>query len=171
MKILVKLSFHCGDPGSPVTNYESLYVLTNNKEKTRENLINTLLNNTIGEKIIVPNILPKFITVQQNKILIRYFQDSDGLYNFKIVKKCLFLTPKIEQAKLNGQLYYKKRRRRLVPGGKLQTTVMTNFTKIYYAIFLQVIVITVLLFMFSIIRHFQLLCVFLDNMGKTNSNI
>lgn len=90
MKILVKLSFHCGDSGSPITNYESLYVLTNNKEQTREGLIKTLLDDKNNERIIIPNILPKFITVQQNKILVRYFQDLEGLYNFKLVKKKLF---------------------------------------------------------------------------------
>lgn len=61
-----------------VTTLESNYTLTKNKENTRQSLLKTLLDDSVTERVIVPNILPKFLTSQKKKIHVDFFRDFHG---------------------------------------------------------------------------------------------
>ncbi|XP_023033887.2 piezo-type mechanosensitive ion channel component [Drosophila willistoni] len=63
-----------------LTKHETTYILTKNKEMTREMLIKVLSNDNSKEKILVPDILPKFATVQNQKINVKFIRDYDGKY-------------------------------------------------------------------------------------------
>ncbi|KRF99249.1 uncharacterized protein Dwil_GK27406 [Drosophila willistoni] len=60
-----------------LTKHETTYILTKNKEMTREMLIKVLSNDNSKEKILVPDILPKFATVQNQKINVKFIRDYD----------------------------------------------------------------------------------------------
>nr|XP_032289321.1 piezo-type mechanosensitive ion channel component-like isoform X1 [Drosophila virilis] len=79
MDIRIRLSFNCGVMTDTIL-YETTYSLTKNRELTREMLIKTLSDENSNEKVVVPEILPKFITVQKMQVYAKFIKDFDGAY-------------------------------------------------------------------------------------------
>lgn len=79
MDIRIRLSFNCGVMTDTIL-YETTYSLTKNRELTREMLIKTLSDENTNEKVVVPEILPKFITVQKMQVYAKFIKDFDGAY-------------------------------------------------------------------------------------------
>ncbi|XP_032577750.1 piezo-type mechanosensitive ion channel component isoform X2 [Drosophila sechellia] len=67
--------------------YETTYTLTENKVHTRDKLIRLMSANFSNEKVIVPNILPKFITVQRQQANAKFIKDYDGKFKRPIILK------------------------------------------------------------------------------------
>ncbi|XP_030240836.1 piezo-type mechanosensitive ion channel component [Drosophila navojoa] len=86
MDIRLKLSFNSGVMTETVL-YETTYTLTKNKEKTREMLIRAISDDNSKEDIVVPDILPKFITVQKMRVFVRFIKDFDGKFYRPIILK------------------------------------------------------------------------------------
>ncbi|KRF80919.1 uncharacterized protein Dvir_GJ26511 [Drosophila virilis] len=84
MDIRIRLSFNCGVMTDTIL-YETTYSLTKNRELTREMLIKTLSDENSNEKVVVPEILPKFITVQKMQVYAKFIKDFDGKYNRPII--------------------------------------------------------------------------------------
>ncbi|XP_033163441.1 piezo-type mechanosensitive ion channel component-like isoform X2 [Drosophila mauritiana] len=64
--------------------YETTYTLTENKVHTRDKLIRLMTANFSNEKVIVPNILPKFITVQRQQANAKFIKDYDGRQHIRL---------------------------------------------------------------------------------------
>lgn len=79
MDIRLKLSFNSGVMTETVL-YETTYTLMRNKERTREMLIRAISDDNSKDDVVVPDILPKFITVQKMKVFVRFIKDFDGTY-------------------------------------------------------------------------------------------
>lgn len=58
--------------------YEKTYTLTENEFKTREMLIKILSEENGNENVIIPDILPKFITVQKLQVNAKFIKDYDS---------------------------------------------------------------------------------------------
>ncbi|XP_043655124.1 piezo-type mechanosensitive ion channel component [Drosophila teissieri] len=67
--------------------YETNYTLTENKIHTRDKLIRLMSADFSNEKVIVPNILPKFLTVQRQQANAKFIKDYDGKFNRPIILK------------------------------------------------------------------------------------
>ncbi|KQS44473.1 uncharacterized protein Dere_GG26770 [Drosophila erecta] len=58
--------------------YETTYALTENKVQTRDKLIRLMSANFTNEHVIVPNILPKFLTIQRQQANAKFIKDYDA---------------------------------------------------------------------------------------------
>ncbi|XP_039233321.1 piezo-type mechanosensitive ion channel component-like [Drosophila yakuba] len=67
--------------------YETNYTLTENKIYTRDKLVRLMSADFSNEKVIVPNILPKFLTVQRQQANAKFIKDYDGKFNRPIILK------------------------------------------------------------------------------------
>jgi len=77
MEIRLKLSLNFVS-SEPVLE-EITYTLTTNKERSREMLIKAIADENSKAKIIVPDLLPKFITVQKVKMFLN-IKDYEGVH-------------------------------------------------------------------------------------------
>jgi len=81
LQIHLTLSLKCNLTPEAVI-YETSYTLTKNKVNTREKLIRIISSSYSNDKVIIPNILPKFITVQKQQANAKFIKDYDGMYTF-----------------------------------------------------------------------------------------
>lgn len=79
MDIHLRLSFNSGGITESIM-HKTTYTLTTNKEMTRETFIKTLSDENSKTKVMVPNILPKFITVQKNEVYVQFIKDYEGSF-------------------------------------------------------------------------------------------
>ncbi|XP_037730492.1 piezo-type mechanosensitive ion channel component isoform X3 [Drosophila subpulchrella] len=86
LQIHLTLSLKCNLTPEAVI-YETTYTLTNNKVNTREKLIRIMSSSYSNEKVIIPNILPKFITVQKQQANAKFIKDYDGKFTRPVILK------------------------------------------------------------------------------------
>ncbi|XP_041451232.1 piezo-type mechanosensitive ion channel component isoform X3 [Drosophila obscura] len=65
--------------------YETTYTLTRSKQNIRDVLIKMINVKTSNERVIIPDILPKFITVQKQDVKIKFIKDYNGKYARPII--------------------------------------------------------------------------------------
>ncbi|XP_043064481.1 piezo-type mechanosensitive ion channel component, partial [Drosophila ficusphila] len=79
LEIRITLSLKCNLTPEAII-YETTFILTKNKANTRKKLVNMISERNINEKIVIPNILPKFITVQKQEAHAKLIKDYDGIF-------------------------------------------------------------------------------------------
>ncbi|XP_034113348.1 piezo-type mechanosensitive ion channel component [Drosophila albomicans] len=82
--IRFRLSFNSGVTSDTIV-HETTYTLTKDMETTREMLIKQLSEDNSNAKVIVPDILPKFITVEKKEVFVKFIKDYDGYHNRPII--------------------------------------------------------------------------------------
>ncbi|XP_043071722.1 piezo-type mechanosensitive ion channel component [Drosophila grimshawi] len=86
MEIRMRMSLNSGAMMNTIM-YETTYKLTQNIELTREMLIRTLSDENSNVNVVVPDILPKFITIQKMEVFVKFIRDFDGNYRRPIILK------------------------------------------------------------------------------------
>ncbi|XP_030385687.1 piezo-type mechanosensitive ion channel component isoform X1 [Scaptodrosophila lebanonensis] len=78
MEIRVMLTITCGERADKI-QYETVYSLTTNKW-VRNLLIQVISNDNSDAKVVIPDILPKFVTVSNLRMNVRFIKDFDEFY-------------------------------------------------------------------------------------------
>ncbi|KAI8033779.1 hypothetical protein M5D96_013462, partial [Drosophila gunungcola] len=79
MEIRFTLALKCNLTPEAII-YETAYTLTKKKVNTREKLIRIMSAKISNEQVVIPNILPKFVTVQKQQANAQFIKDYDGTY-------------------------------------------------------------------------------------------
>ncbi|XP_070141022.1 piezo-type mechanosensitive ion channel component-like [Drosophila kikkawai] len=83
LEIRLKIELKCNLTPETVS-YETIYVIEKNKVNTREMLSKVIYSENINDEVIVPDILPKFVTVQKEKMNVKFIKDYDDILTFHI---------------------------------------------------------------------------------------
>lgn len=79
MEIRLKIELKCNLTPELVV-YETTYLLKNENINTRKMLLEIISTENSNDKVLVPDILPKFVTVQKQQVNVKFIKDFDGMY-------------------------------------------------------------------------------------------
>ncbi|SPP88365.1 blast:Piezo-type mechanosensitive ion channel component 1 [Drosophila guanche] len=77
LEIRLNLSLKTASTPEPIT-YETIYTVKRRNKNIRDALIKMMNFKTSKERVIIPDILPKFITVQKQDVKIKFIKDYNG---------------------------------------------------------------------------------------------
>ncbi|XP_034138402.1 piezo-type mechanosensitive ion channel component [Drosophila guanche] len=84
LEIRLNLSLKTASTPEPIT-YETIYTVKRRNKNIRDALIKMMNFKTSKERVIIPDILPKFITVQKQDVKIKFIKDYNGKYARPII--------------------------------------------------------------------------------------